>query len=109
MIRLILILAFLVSPVVSHAKTISFLCKTRDTKEYVDVLSAGDGKVYVQLNGGDFLEGEAEFKDPNLYIYVPVTNGVFVVAFDVTTGEGGFFARAGDKKQSHAMDCKFRQ
>lgn len=107
--RLILALTFLVATAgMSYAKQASFLCMTKDKKTFIDVVSTGGNRALVQLNGGDFLEAEAEFIDPTLYIYVPLTQGIFALAFNVKTGEAGYAARIGETKQAEELICKFR-
>ena len=87
----------------------SFLCKTNDTQEYIDVVSTGkNNKVLVQVNGGDFLPGDAEFDDPILYVTVPVNTGVFVIAFDVRKQMAAVALRTQKTKQTHEMVCVFR-
>ena len=93
----------------AHAQADSFLCKTLDTNEYVDVVTSGtNNKVLVQINGGRFLEGSAEFKDPLLYIFVPLTNGNFGIVFNVREHKAVSVAVVNGNKQVHEMTCTFR-
>jgi hypothetical protein len=103
-----IILIVLGSCNLAHAKQPSLLCKTRDSKEYIDIVSTGGTGALVQINGGDFLEGTAEFEDPMLYVAVPLTNGTFGVVFDVKERQGVAVLKADGKKQVHEMDCIFR-
>lgn len=108
--KTIVALTFLVATTVtSYAKQVSFLCVTLDKKTYIDVVSTGGTTALVQISGGDFLEAEAQFVDPTLYIYVPLTNGIFALAYNVKTQEAGYAARLGDTKQAEKLVCKFRE
>lgn len=100
--------AFAVMTGISQAKQASFLCVTKETQEYIDVVSTGRNRVLVQINGGDFLEGEAEFESPNLFVYVPLTNGVFALGFNVETMNAGYLLKANNTKQTQELTCKFR-
>ena len=93
----------------AQAKQPSILCKTRDTKEYIDIVSTGGSGALVQINGGEFLEGVAEFKDPMLYVTVPLDTGVFLVVFDVKERQGMSALNTTTARQVHEMDCKFRE
>lgn len=87
----------------------SFLCRPVGEEGYVDVVSAGkNNRVLVQFNGGNFLEGQAEFENPILYVTVPVDVGVIVLAFDVTKGIAAMVAKSEKKETVIEMVCKFR-
>lgn len=76
---------------------------------YVDVVSAGsNNRVLVQINGGNFLEGQAEFESPILYVTIPVDVGVVVLAFDVTKGMAALVAKTDKKETVIELVCKFR-
>lgn len=102
------IIASLVLTGVAEAKQASFLCRAKDRNEFIDVVSTGSNRVLVQINGGDFLDGEAEFEDPTLFVYVPLTNGVFALAFNVRSMNAGYMAKINGVTQTNELDCKFR-
>lgn len=108
MIKVLVTSTLLFSSVVANAAQTSFFCMTKDKSTYIDVVSTGGNRALVQINGGNFLDGEAEFIEPTLYVYVPLTQGVFVLAFDVKKNEAGYAARTADNKQSEELFCKFR-
>ncbi len=92
-----------------QATPASFLCQTLDTKEFIDVVSVGKDGVYIQVNGGEFIEGEAEFKEPMLYVHAQISKDAeFAVIVDIREMLGVSALRIGDKKQIHEVRCKFR-
>jgi len=92
----------------AYATQASFLCKTLDTNEYVDVVSTGKNKALVQVNGGGFLDAFAEFEDPILFITVPLDTGVIVIAYNVRQDKAAVVVKTTTKNQTHEMKCTFR-
>lgn len=65
--------------------------------------------VYIQVDGGEFVEGKIDFKEPMLYVYAPLSKGAeFVLVVDVREMVGASGIRNGDDKQIHEIRCKFR-
>lgn len=107
--QLLLAFALLSASTSAYAAKTSFLCRTLDTKEYVDVVSTGENTALVQVNGGDFLEAVAEFEDPILFITVPLDTGVLVLAYDVIQDKAALVVKTKKRNQTHEMKCTFRE
>jgi len=107
--KYILTAALLLTSTQAFAVQTSFLCKT-ETKDFIDVVSKGDNtnEVLVQINGGKFLEGFAEFEKPVLFIKVPLDSGVILLGYNVVSGKAMVVTEINGKKQSQEMTCQFR-
>jgi hypothetical protein len=94
----------------AHAEQTSILCKTFDTKEFVDIVSKGEktNSVLVQFNGGKFFDGFSVFDDPMFKVVVPFDAGSAVLIWDVRKQKGGIVLSDKDGPQVHEIACVFR-
>lgn len=87
----------------------SLLCMTPDRGLFVDIVSTGKKTAFIQFNGGPFLNADAEFDDPVLYVSVQLEKGVFVLAYDVVKEQAVGVSKFEDQKEFVIeMTCRFR-
>jgi hypothetical protein len=87
----------------------SLLCMTPDKELYIDIVSTGKKTAFIQFNGGVFLNAEAEFEDPILYVSVALEKGVFVLAYDVVKEQAVGVSKFSDTRELVIdLTCKFR-
>lgn len=109
--KLLVALGFMLVSSFAHAASYppSLLCMTPDKGLFVDIVSTGKKTAFIQFNGGPFLEADAEFNDPVLYVSVLLEKGVFIVAYDVVKEQAvGVSKFDGKKEFVFDMVCRFR-
>lgn len=94
----------------AKAEQTSILCKTYDTKEFIDIVSKGEktNDVLVQFNGGKFFDGVSSYDSPVFKVIVPFDNGNAILVWNVKDQKGGVILTGEKDPQVHEIACIFR-
>lgn len=94
----------------AKAEQTSILCKTYDTKEFIDIVTKGSktNDVLVQFNGGKFFDGFSSFDDPLFRVIVPFDDGNAILLWNVREQKGGIVMTRPNDSQIHEIACIFR-
>jgi len=95
---------------IARAEQISIICKTEDTKEFIDIVAKSErtNDVLVQFNGGKFFDGFSSFEDPIFKVIIPFDDGTALIAYNVETQKGGVITTLSKDRQFHKLECAFR-
>lgn len=105
-----LLAATMLIPSFAHAEQTSIICKTKETNEYIDIVSTGKNTndVLLQVQGGKFYDGVSSFNDPIFKVIVPFDTGSAILVYNFKTNEGAFALSLGKDIQTQEVFCAFR-